>query len=186
MGVCGCFSVAIVETANAQVDLEWVKQLGGNGADQGNAVKVDNWGNVYTTGYFRDTVDFDPGNGVYNLISSGLDEIYISKLDAAGNFKWAKRLGSNDASADGGDQGKCIAVDEVGNIYTTGYFSGLANFNSGIGSLITAQSNGLRDIFITKHDSTGALQWVKTIGGSGNDIANSIVVSGNPPTIKNS
>src|SRR5438552_13354363 len=42
---------------------------------------------------FYDTADFDPGPGTYNLTSAGSSDIFISKLDSAGNFTWAKRLG---------------------------------------------------------------------------------------------
>ena len=40
---------------------------------------------------FKDTADFDPGVGIMNLISNGGDDIFIQKLDANGNFIWAKK-----------------------------------------------------------------------------------------------
>ena len=53
---------------------------------------IDNLGNVYTTGSFQGTVDFDPGTGTYELTSVGETDIFISKLDANGNFLWAKPI----------------------------------------------------------------------------------------------
>jgi hypothetical protein len=54
---------------------------------------VDSAGNVYTTGYFQGTVDFDPGAGTVNLSSAGSDDIFVQKLDASGNLVWARGMG---------------------------------------------------------------------------------------------
>jgi hypothetical protein len=61
---------------------------------EAKATTVDIHGNVYTTGYFIGTVDFDPGAGTANLSSSGSSyDIFISKIDANGNYVWAKKYG---------------------------------------------------------------------------------------------
>ncbi len=58
----------------------WAGQMGGTGADRGFGIAVDGSGNVYTTGNFEGTADFDPGVGVFNLTSFGFDDIFVSKL----------------------------------------------------------------------------------------------------------
>src|SRR5690606_19324646 len=100
----------------------WAKKIGGIGSDYSNSIALDNYGNVYTTGYFEDTVDFDPGFGVSYLNSTGGKDIFICKLDTSGNFVWAKKIGGS-----GTDAGNSIAVDNLGNIYITGYFEGLVD-----------------------------------------------------------
>ena len=60
---------------------EWSKGLGGTRNDRGHSIAVDDSGNVYTTGVFYSTADFDPGTGVANLISAGQYDIFISKLN---------------------------------------------------------------------------------------------------------
>ncbi|KKP34691.1 MAG: Calx-beta domain-containing protein [Candidatus Nomurabacteria bacterium GW2011_GWE1_32_28] len=60
----------------------WAKGIGGISNDYSNSIVIDSSGNIYTTGYFNDTVDFDPGAGVYNLTSAGGTDIFISKLDS--------------------------------------------------------------------------------------------------------
>ena len=148
----------------------WVKQIGGSFYDEGSSIALDNQGNVYTTGYFNDTVDFDPGVGVNTLVSNGYFDIYIQKLDSAGNFLWVKRMGGN-----GLDEAKSIAIDNLGNIYTTGCFSDSVDFDPGVGTNYL-YSNISCDIYIQKLDSDGDFLWVKQMGGNYSDIGNSIVL----------
>jgi len=70
----------------------WAKSIGGTNDQSGTSIAVDDSGNVYTTGFFRGTVDFDPGAGVHNL-TAGWYVTFVSKLDASGNFIWAKAIG---------------------------------------------------------------------------------------------
>ncbi len=67
-------------------DFVWAKQMGGTSFDEGFGVAVDGSGNVYTTGQFQRTTDFDPGAGVFNLTSAGSRDIFVSKLDSAGQL----------------------------------------------------------------------------------------------------
>ncbi|HQZ43785.1 MAG TPA: SBBP repeat-containing protein, partial [Flavobacteriales bacterium] len=46
---------------------EWGKQIGGSNYDYATAIAVDGSDNVYSTGQFQSTADFDPGPGVYDL-----------------------------------------------------------------------------------------------------------------------
>ena len=138
-------------------------QFGGTSNDYGNSIAVDASGNIYTTGYFAGTVDFDPSAGTYNLTSAGGNDIFISKLDASGNFVWAKQLGgTND------EKGNSIVVDASGNIYTTGNFAGTVDFDPGAGTFGLA-STGNYDIFISKLDASGYFVWAKKMGGTSSD-----------------
>ena len=141
------------------------------------SVIFDGSGNVYTTGNFVGTVDFDPGAGVFNLVSNGSNDIFITKLDVNGNFVWAKSIGGSAS-----DYGKGIALDGSGNIYLTGYYSNITvDFDPGIG-VFNLSNLGGQDIFILKLDNGGNFVWAKQFGNSnsveeGNSIA--IDVSGN-------
>jgi len=160
--------------ANAQ-NFEWAKQLGGVSSDVGSSIAVDAFGNVYTTGYFQGTADFDPGPGAFNLTSAGGGDIFISKLDASGNFVWAKQMGGTSE-----DVGYSIAVDASGNVFTTGYFEGTADFDPGPGTF-NLTSAGNTDIFISKLDASGNFVWAKQLGGTDYDSGVSIALdtSGN-------
>ena len=67
---------------NAQIpNWQWANGIGSLGDDGGMLVAADSSGNVYTTGYFTGTVDFDPGPAIFNLTAAGNSDIFILKLD---------------------------------------------------------------------------------------------------------
>jgi len=151
----------------------WAKQWSTGGYTSQNSVAIDATGNVYITGYFSGTVDFDPGAGTYNLTaagSTGMSDMFLCKLDAAGNFLWAKQSGgpSNDI-------GYAIGLDAAGNVYTTGIFRGTADFDPGPGTY-NLTSAGIDDIFISKLDGAGNFVWAKSVGGPSGEQPGSIAV----------
>ena len=72
---------------------QWAKSIGGTSTDIGRSIALNDTGNVYVTGSFNGTVDFDPGPGTANLTSAGNDDIFFAKYSSSGNYIWAKRLG---------------------------------------------------------------------------------------------
>ena len=150
--------------------LIWAVRMGGTGNDDGFSITVDANGNVLTTGHFRNTVDFDPGPGVFNL-SGGFYESFISKLDASGNFVWAVKFGegTNDQN------GYSIAVDATGNVYTTGSYINTVDFDPGVG--VFNLGSACNDAYVSKLSPNGDFIWAKRLGGTGcNEEGNSIIV----------
>ena len=156
---------------NVSGNFKWAKSFGGNDYDVGQSIKADASGNLYLTGYFNETVDFDPGTATFNLTSAGYSDIFISRLDSVGKFVWAKRIGANS-----NDYGNSISLDLDGNVYTTGSFNGSPDFDPGNG-VFQLSSSGSADIFISKLDASGNFVWAKKIGGTGYDAAYSLYVS---------
>ncbi len=147
----------------------WAKKMGGATDEWGNGpIEIDSEGNVYTTGSFYGTVDFDPGAGVTNLTSAGNIDFFISKLDSLGNFVWAKRIGGT------GADWASLKINLDDEIYLSGAFYSTVDFDPGI-DLFNLVSAGNSDIFICKLDLAGNFVWAKKIGGSGDDWANYIV-----------
>ena len=176
---CGNGFDVYVSKVNSSGNIVWTKVFetvpGGvgfwanSGDDEGKAITVDSSGNVYITGLYRSTVDFDPGPGTMELTNSGDGlhyDIFIVKLDSSGNLVWAKSVG-----VIGRDYVEDIAVDSSGNVYVTG-FIGRANndFDPGPGTVtlpftgdwVTNGSNA----FILKLDSSGNYVWAKSLGGT--------------------
>jgi len=168
----GGFFDIFIQKLDATGSLVWAKTMGGSKVDLGIAITVDNLGNVYTVGRFRDTVDFDPNIGVYNMFASNYPDIFIQKLDALGNLVWVKQIGGTASKS-----ANSVKVDNSGNIFIAGSFEGTVDFDPGTGvSNLTANSSGYPDIFVQKLDALGDLVWVKQMGGAKYDAANSLAL----------
>jgi hypothetical protein len=148
----------------------WAKSIGGMGDDGANSISLDSDGNIYITGYFQDTVDFDPDAGVYALTSAGSVDVFISKLDGSGNFIWARRMGGEEV-----DLPRSIFVDTNANVYITGYFQSTADFDPGPGT-VELTSAGVNDVFVARLDGNGSLAWAVSWGASFEDQGYGITV----------
>ena len=127
-------------------NLIWVKQIGGTGSDVGRFITINYLGALYATGYFYGTADFDPGGGNSSLTSAGSSDIFILKLDTNGNFIWVNQMG-----ATGSDVGYSILANTSGDVYSTGYFRGTVDFNTGAGTAnLTSSGFSSIDIYVQK------------------------------------
>ncbi len=121
-------------------------------------------GNLYLTGSFRGTVDFNLGPAQSNLTANGSYDIFVWKMTDGGQLTWAGQMGGPGTSAFPLDMGKSIAVDAFGNVFTTGRFApGPADFNPGP-AVATMSTLGNTDAFISKLDSNMNYQWAFQIG----------------------
>ncbi|MBK8920716.1 MAG: SBBP repeat-containing protein [Saprospirales bacterium] len=170
MKYCILFALFGIGIKGFSQSFEWAKGIGGDSDDSGESIAVDASGNVYTTGAFQGVADFDPGPGIFNLTSAGAYDMFISKLDAAGNFIWAKHLG---AVLD--DKGRSIAVDATGNVYVTGEFRSAVDFDPGPGfAFLFAGTES--DAFVLKLDEAGTFVWAASIGADSGDSGRSISI----------
>ncbi|MDQ3662841.1 MAG: SBBP repeat-containing protein [Actinomycetota bacterium] len=139
----------------------WARKLGGPDTHlriDGSEVATDDADNIYVAGTFSGTEDFDPGLGVTNLASAGEEDIFVSKLDSAGRFVWAKRIGNSF-----GDQVYGLAVDSNRYVHITGNFSTIVDFNPGPG-VFSLRAGDSSDAFVLKLDSAGHFIWARNVG----------------------
>lgn len=146
----------------------WAKTFGGADGDLGSGVAVDAAGNVLITGWYTST-SLAFGTYTLNNAAATTSDIFVTKLDPAGNTLWAKSVGG--AS---GERGYGIAVDASNNVFVTGGF-GSASINFGSGSLSNAGSP-TNDVFVTKYDANGTNLWSKSAGGTNADAGLSAAV----------
>lgn len=152
--------------------LIWAKNVGGSSTqsntDEPGDIALDQNGNVYVTGKYRGTGDFDPGSGTFNLTpSDNAGDIFILKLDSDGNFVWAKSVGGYS------DYVYTIEYDQALNwLYVGGSYTQTGDFDPGVGIHTLTTTNGQSgnsDIFILKLDNNGDFLWVKSLGGNTDD-----------------
>ncbi len=151
----------------------WTKTIGGGKDNRSFDIVLDGLTNVYISGFFRDTVDFDPGQGSNVLVSLSGPSFYIVKLDSNGNFKWIEDIKGPINCRD-----IYLVVDAMENIIATGTFQGMVDFNLGPG-VPPYVSAGNLDVFVSKYDSEGTVMWAGVIGGPNTDISNAIACDQN-------
>lgn len=145
----------------------WAQRGGGSSADYSYGIAVDNSGNVFITGQFRESASF----GSISL-TLGYVNIFVAKLNQSGNFVWVKYTGN---SMEAQHSGMSIDVDDTGCIYVTGEFREMANF----GGTILIGSWNSPNVFIAKMNNNGTWLWAKSAGGSSYDSGYSIAVDSN-------
>ncbi len=152
-----------VSKLNKDGSFAWAIGIGSTGyLEYANDVTLDASGNVYVTGTFGGIIDFNPGMEVFNLTSKGSQDIFILKLDGNGNFMWAKSMRGADSNSYGG--GGSIALDSIGNIYTTGQFAGIVDFDPGAGVFNVASTMYGSNAFVSKLNNNGGFVWAKSMG----------------------
>lgn len=134
----------------------WSRAYVGTNSQDVRGVAVDTANNVLLTGSFQSTVDF--GGGAFS--SAGSSDIFLVKLDPAGNHIWSRAFGSTAP-----DQGEAVAADSTGAVLLTGTFQGTLNFG------VPLTSAGATDVFAAKFTSAGIDVWARSFGDTGGDAA---------------
>ena len=168
----GVYNLSVVENTNPEEyaifilklgvngEFKWAKKIGEVGPNSGLSIVADNSGNVYTTGNFANSVDLDPGPGVY-MLGQGLNNSFVLKLDVNGDFVFARAFLSNSGSL-----GYYIKLDNLGNIYVSGVFSGTTDFDPGPNVFNLTTGLSVYSSYLVKLNSIGNFVWAKKdVGG---------------------
>lgn len=140
------------------------------------SLAVDATGNMYVTGEYTNGLDLDPGPGTLSPTSAGGFDVFVIKVDSTGALAWGKIVGGTQH-----DIGYGIAVDDAGNVYTTGEYGFPADFDPGPGTFVLPNPGQPR-AFLTKWDADGDFVWARNLtDGDGFAIGLSVAVdrSGN-------
>jgi hypothetical protein len=151
-------------------NLIWCKRMGGTNQDEAVKMALDTAGNIYITGYFNGTVDFNPNAGINSLTATGGRNTFVCKLDNNGNYLWAKKFSNSY------NQAFSLDCDASGNTFITGEFLQTVDFDPGAAILNLTGQGFASDIFIVKLDDQGNLVWVKAIVGDNSEFSTDIKV----------
>lgn len=142
----------------------WAFTMGSVGTERGNRLAIDPTGNIYVTGSFQNTVDFNPTGTPINLsCANSYPSCYLAKYNGSGACQWAFPMGSANGSA----MGECLCFDGSNNICVGGYFSDAAtDFDPGAGVVnlpytVSTGGNG----FIARYSSNMVFQSAFSIRG---------------------
>jgi uncharacterized delta-60 repeat protein len=176
-------------------NLQWQRVIGGDNNDYSQSVAIDSNHNVYLAGYtyLEDTWNFllvrYDSNGTFegerilhgDYHSFGMsvamdlsDNIYmfgiiespgygtsydslIVKYNSTGTIQWQQTL-----SGTGSDFGRSVAIDSNDNVYVTG--------------TTESTGDGSSDFLIVKYNSSGVIQWQRTLGGTGDEFGWSVAI----------
>jgi hypothetical protein len=159
--------------------LDWGSFWVGNGFFGSDRTMItDQYGNFYVTGRWQNNARlhmdlWNQSNGIINSFltygGGGSDDGFIAKYNNDGVLQWAYPFGSNGTGGEN-DGGTSLAVDKDGNVYATGYYTKVTDFDPEQNSAVIIQPisalTGGSDYtaFILKLNSSGQFVWVKTMG----------------------
>ena len=145
-----------------------VSPVGGQNTSsgKGHAVALDEAGNVYVTGAFATSLDFNPADTSSGVVPfSGATDVFVASYTSDGEYRYAFSFGG-----DGFDHGSGIVVDSEGNVFVAGLFSGEVHFdpedvdNDGNRQLRTSQKTV--DIFLASYEADGRFRFAYTYEGT--------------------
>ncbi len=150
----GSYDVWLVKL-QANGTIEWQKSLGGSSDDVANSIQQTNDGGYILAGYtFSNNGDVS-GN-------HGSSDCWIVKLNSSGNLVWQKTFGGS-------------GIDNASKIIQTSDNGFIVAASSDTNDGDVTGNHGNRDYWILKLDAAGILQWQKSLGGTGFDMARGIL-----------
>ena len=126
----------------------WAHSFGNISGDQFTTVSADKNDDIYFSGGFQDTLDFDPGPGIANEISSSGWDSFILKLDSSSQYLWSRIISCTD-NADG----RKLYTDTLSDfIHLQGRYRGDIDLDLGANSaLFSVSPNFARHTYFAKY-----------------------------------
>ncbi len=140
-----------------------VSPQGGKNTSSGKgfAVTLDEDKNVYVTGQFVTSLDFNPADSTGVLPNNGNADVFIASYTNTGAYRYAYSFGGGSL-----DYGSSIVVDSRKNVYVAGFFVGEVAFDpedkNGDGDTEIRTAESLSDMYLVSYDDAGQFRFVYT------------------------
>lgn len=144
-----------IQSANATLSYDWVRQFGSDDYDAATNVSIDGDNNVYTVGNTQGSLS---GN-----TSSGFRDVFLIKHGQDGDFKWSRQFGSNDS-----EYAWDVATAPDGSVYAVGCTYGSLHGNPNLGG---------EDAYLVKYGPSGDRLWTRQFGSSSEDCAYGVALN---------
>ncbi len=161
-----------LQVLGQNVIFDWGVNIGGSSGDLADLTTVDNANNIYVTGLFTDTVDFNAVDTLTNNLNGVGVTRFLCKKSPEGNLLWAKSFEMPNAYL----KVNSMEIDGENNIYLYGTFAGVVDFDLGVDTFNLSTNNS--SIFICKLDSNGIFKWAYDIGNNFVQIGHSMTLDG--------
>ena len=169
----------IVVKYDSKGQLQWVNNTTG-GLSRPLDIATDVAGNLYLLAWYADTSIILGSQKLHNATGTkGTVEVFLAKYNSSGSLLWANSIGevANDTSAYYGETG--TLTTSVNSIFVSFPFK-VPNLIIGSNSIANADITGAtRDFVFCKYDSSGSLVWVKSFGGTADDICYKVATGQN-------
>jgi hypothetical protein len=121
----GSATAIFVVKMDSMLNFNWGKNITGSEFNAGFTITTDQDLSVYCTGYFQNTVDFNPGAGISEHTSNGYSDAFLLKLDSAGYYQWSKSFGGS-----GTDMGHYLLDDQTGYVLLAAQLGSASTYDS--------------------------------------------------------
>ena len=138
--------------------------MGGPGQDTITGFDLDPRGNLYLSGTFQETANFDTQWGSRTQTSAGQEDAYVVRLDEYGNLVWVRVIGGP-----GPDVASDVHLDPAGSLLVSGWFAETVDLDPGPGTNV-ATADGTADGFVVKLSAAGYTDWSVALGGTGEEL----------------
>ncbi len=127
-------------------NFDWVNTIGHLNRDYMNALDVDQFGNIYSVGKMAsNNIIIETYYGPQNLSLSGDSRLFVQKISNRGEVIWFQLFGNDDYG-----NITSVQVDELGNIYATGFFRKIVDFDLTENEVILESKDYDEDVFTLK------------------------------------
>lgn len=150
-------------------------QIGGSNTVWPNDIAAAGNGDIYITGEYMGTADFDPSPSVFNITSQGGNDIFLAAYTPALNF--INAFGTGNTSS---DDGRAVAINNNTDVLMGGYFTYDVDFDpSGNNLILDAYVTG--GGFLSSYSPALAINWAKNLNGKngGSDVGREIKIDSN-------